>query len=52
MEREEQWQQEGGGEQTGEGGPTGVDPADVDGPNESAPGGGDDEGDFPTEPAN
>lgn len=46
MEREEQWQEQGGGEQAGEGGPSG---ADVDGPNESAPGGGDEEKEFPTE---
>lgn len=50
MKREEQWQEQGGGEQTDEGGPSGAD-IDVDGPNESAPGSGDEEGDFPTEAA-
>ena len=51
MEREEQWQEQGGGEQSTEGGPAGVDPADVDAPNESAPGSGDDDKEFPTDEA-
>ena len=50
-EREQEWQEQGGGEQSTEGGPTGVDPADVEGPNESAPGSGDEEKQFPTEGA-
>ena len=48
MEREQEWQEQSGGEQSDEGGPAGV-PPDVDGPNESTPG--DEEGEFPTEAA-
>ena len=50
MEREREWQEQGGGEQTDEGGPTGV-PPDLDGPSAGAPASGDDEGEFPTEAA-
>ncbi len=41
MERDQEWQEQGGGEQSTEGGPTGVDPEDAEaGPGE---GGADDE---------
>ena len=51
MEREEQWQEQGGGEQTEEGGPSGapVEPTEpeVEAPNESESEGGGDEGESP-----
>lgn len=48
MKREQEWQEQGGGQQGTEGGPSGV---DVEGPNESAPGSGDEDKEFPTEGA-